>query len=753
MSTTATAGVDRSVRAVLVIGIVAAVVSVLSLLVSSEITTENPWLIAIHAVAVGTPAVSALLAAIRQPQQRRRWAVLAGALALSLAGGVVYLYVDRRFGVFGEFGSADGFYLASYSLLLAAGAWPPRRQRELATTIDGLIAGAALATVTVLGLQWLLTGALGEERAGDLALTYFAFDITAAALTITIATQYRLLARRRLMMAAGFLLLGASDMIYALNALGATGRQTGLSQGAYVLGSCLLGISPWILDRQRSSAVDDVHPAQYRLSGAVLPTVGSIVGLVVLVGAAFQRSSGLLSWLAVACVVLSIARTMVAMRNLATSAEHRHQARTDDLTGIPNRRAFLEGLDLALGARTHDESMAVCLVDLDAFKDVNDTLGHGAGDEVLQIMARRFVEIRSIEGVARLGGDEFGFFVRAAATDVEAIVEHVAQRIAEPILLRGLRVHVESSTGIALVDADVEVDELIRRADVAMYRAKRDDARVQMYSRSIDRGDRDRLQLLDDLRTALTDDQITVALQPIVEIATGKIVAVETLVRWNHPRLGELWPSSFLRLAEQGGLLDQLTQVVLGRVSDAHARLTRGGHLVDIQINIEPTQLTEPTWVATTHAFLMARGVDARRMIFEITESSWASATHDPSVAARELRELGYRIAIDDFGVGESSLHRLVTLPVDQLKIDQSFAEMLATNERARSVVGGLLTLARTLGLQLVAEGVESATVADTLHGLGCEFVQGFAIAVPCSIDELLDILEQRRTTDSPAQP
>jgi diguanylate cyclase len=240
-------------------------------------------------------------------------------------------------------------------------------------------------------------------------------------------------------------------------------------------------------------------------------------------------------------------------------------------------------------------------------------------------------------------------------------------------------------------------------------------------------------------------------LQPIVEIASGKIVSVETLVRWNHPRLGELWPSSFLRLAEQGGLLDQLTQIVLSRVSDAHVLLKNAGHVIDIQINIEPSQLTDSTWVGLTHGFLMARGVDPRRVIFEITESSWASASYDPSVAATELRSLGYRIAIDDFGVGESSLHRLVTLPVDQLKIDRSFAELLATNDRARSVVGGLLTLARTLGLQLVAEGVESATVADTLYGLGCELVQGFAIAVPCSIDELLVILE--RATDSPTQP
>jgi diguanylate cyclase len=727
-----------------------------TLTLTSGVRPDQPLQQAIYYFPILMAVVSTVMSSRRNVARRAPITVLAIGLSCSGIAGLIYDYVDQKSTPTLIGGVSDLAYLAAGALLVTFAAWPPHTPRRLATTMDGLIAGTSIATIGVAILQKVMEGALGRALTEDVALGFVTMDIMCISLLTAMTLKYRVATIERLVVFVGLALTATGDVLFALSAAGVNTITSDVLDTMYLVGLTLFGVCSWAPGgRERAVVAPAPDVLKRPRSITLLPTIGSLVGLGVLIGAAVDTLVPLVAILAAITILLAIGRTLLATRELSTSLAHHREARTDDLTGILNRRAFLEQVAHALDRVAESNNVvAVCIVDLDAFKDVNDTLGHGAGDDVLQLISERLSAIEMIDSVARLGGDEFGLIVsQPSIADVLTTVHEIADVIAEPIHLGGLRMRIESSTGVAVAEPDLSVEEMIRRADVAMYAAKRGASRVTTYQADNDREDRDRLQQLDELRTALVSDQISIVVQPIVELATGRLTSVEALVRWHHPLLGVMRPDSFLRLAQQAGLLDDLTDIVVDLASDAHHQLRQAGHFCDVQINIEPDQAADREWIERTHARLISNDVDPSAVVFEITESAWASSVHDLSEAARRLRELGYRLSVDDFGVGASSLHRLVHLPIDQLKLDRSFTDLLVSSDRSRMVVGGLIDLAHSLDLQLVAEGVETVEVTDALRSLGCEYVQGYGICRPCSPGDLISRLAQQSGSPSRATP
>jgi diguanylate cyclase len=420
------------------------------------------------------------------------------------------------------------------------------------------------------------------------------------------------------------------------------------------------------------------------------------------------------------------------LRQVISLRDSRDMAVTDPLTGLANRAGFDDQLDRTL---RRGESVAVLLIDLDGFKAVNDVHGHAAGDTLLAEFARVLRSaVRREDVAARVGGDEF-VLVLSDITDPSQAVT-VAHRIlavaaASPVGLDGGTVPVRASIGIATGTAADGAKELIRRADVAMYTAKRAGSHGwQLYDASmVDRRARDG-ELAEQLRGALADHQFEVLYQPLVDLSDGLVRGVEALLRWHHPRLGSVSPAEFIPIAERSRLINEIGLWVLEQA----CRQVRAWHELNprlyASVNLSPRQLQEPGLVEDVQAVLARTGLPANRLVLEVTES----AVVDQQVAVPALftlRALGVRIAIDDFGTGYSSLHYLTRLPVDVLKIDRGFVSELNGTPGGAAVTEAIIRLGQVLDLGTVAEGIETAAQADELLRLGCRTGQGYLYARP----------------------
>ncbi len=408
----------------------------------------------------------------------------------------------------------------------------------------------------------------------------------------------------------------------------------------------------------------------------------------------------------------------------------RHQAMHDVLTGLGNRALLWEALSGA-GQRLGGSDAAVLLLDLDDFKKVNDTFGHHAGDQLLIEVAHRLRACcRPDDTVARLGGDEFAILLERMSSpqDASIVAGRIVAALAEPVLISGQRIVAQASMGITLVESGVGPDELIRQADQAMYSAKtRQKGTVAVFSDSDPSPMVETLQ--SDLSHALARDELVLHYQPIVDIDTGLIKGVEALVRWNHPRRGLLGPDRFIPLAEETGQI-----VALGRwvMTEACAQMGRWhrqleGLMPSLSVNLSPRELAEPDIVEAVAAALRSGGLDAHHLIVEITENVMV----EPFTSVLDdLKQLGVRIALDDFGVGYSSLSYLDRLPIDIIKIDRAFVRGLTTGEKS-PLVKLILEIGEVLGLDTVAEGVETSAQLERLRQLGSRSAQGFFFARP----------------------
>jgi diguanylate cyclase (GGDEF)-like protein len=426
-------------------------------------------------------------------------------------------------------------------------------------------------------------------------------------------------------------------------------------------------------------------------------------------------------------------------RRLERAAQH------DALTGLVNRPT----LESTLAAACVDGSATgrfVVMFDLDRFKEVNDTLGHHAGDVLLVEFSRRVSGLLELGDVlARFAGDEF---VLTGSRDdlaaVEAFVRRCTEAALAPFVLDGLQVVVAVSAGIAWRDEDVAPAEMIRRADVAMYHAKSQHLGYAVHTSEIDRRTPARLSLLTDLRTAIQRDEIQLHFQPEIDVASGRVRGVEALARWYHPERGWVAPSDFVKVAEESGLIRSLTDIVVERGLAALARLHARGHRIGIALNLSTQDLFDELLGDRIERRLDEHAIEPQLVTIEITEGSLlVDGPRTRSTIAR-LDRIGVQLSIDDFGTGYSSLSYLRKLPVRELKIDRSFVTGLLGATQDEVIVRSTIDLGHNLGMRVVAEGVEQQAVLDRLSELGCDVAQGFGIARPMPLDDLFRWLDTR---------
>jgi diguanylate cyclase (GGDEF)-like protein len=420
------------------------------------------------------------------------------------------------------------------------------------------------------------------------------------------------------------------------------------------------------------------------------------------------------------------------------TATAEHEATHDSLTELPNRRWFRDAVTRALGGPLRTGGLL--LVDLNGFKEVNDTLGHHHGDLVLQEIGPRLRKaFRSEDLVARLGGDEFAVFMPAADSDAaQSAVQRLQDAMHMPVDVDGISIELDASIGLAWYPAHGEdVDTLLQRADVAMYRAKASHHALVTYRPEDDYHSPARLALVADLRRALGEEQLVLHYQPQVDLELGVPVGAEGLVRWQHPQRGLLAPAEFIQVAERTGLIKDLTHRVLELGLRDLRIWTDEGRLNSLSLNVSVRSLLDRRFPFEVEELLRRYGVDGSALTLELTESSLMV---DPEVAKttmRQLSELGVSVAIDDFGTGYSSLAYLTDLPIGELKIDKSFVRAMSNDTRNTIVVRSTIELAHSLGLRTVAEGIEDASTLERLRSLGCELAQGFHLSKPLPVNTL----------------
>jgi diguanylate cyclase (GGDEF)-like protein len=417
-------------------------------------------------------------------------------------------------------------------------------------------------------------------------------------------------------------------------------------------------------------------------------------------------------------------------------------AYTDPLTDLPNRARFMELTQEAIvAARSAGHPLALLLLDLDRFKEVNDTLGHNRGDNLLQQVGMRLHgTLFAADRIARLGGDEFAILLPrlAAVDDVRHVIKKLHDCLVAPFLIDGVPIAVETSIGVAIApEHAADADTLLQRADIAMYHAKRMASGYAVYAPEHDPHSPERLGLMAELRDAIEQSQLLLHFQPMVEIRTGRIVGTEALVRWQHLRLGLLTPDKFIGTAEQTGLIGPLTRWVLTDALAHCQRASREGIRLRVSVNLSARSLHDPHLMETVGQALKVTGAEPDRLALEITESA---IVLDPKRAAETLAKLshmGIRLSIDDFGTGYTSLASIKRLPVNEIKIDKSFVAGMLTDEKDAKVVRSMIELGHNLGLTAVAEGVETQAMFDALAALGCDEAQGYFISRPQACDVL----------------
>jgi diguanylate cyclase (GGDEF)-like protein len=443
--------------------------------------------------------------------------------------------------------------------------------------------------------------------------------------------------------------------------------------------------------------------------------------------------------LAALYVVLFVISVSVSRGLRRQVALNRFMAEHDTLTDLPNRTLFHRRAELALReADVNREPVTIAIIDLDRFKEVNDTLGHHNGDAVLGVLARRLGEhCRPNDTIARLGGDEFGVILRDVR-DPRDQLSALRAVIDREVDVSGLPLSLEASIGYVVAPYDgTEVDELLQHADVAMYMAKSQHLGVVRYDSDHDHYDASKLELVGQLRHAIDDGQLLLHYQPKASLSDGRVDAVEALVRWQHPTHGLLYPASFLPLAEQTDLIDKLTDWVLSRALVETSRLREWDEPLAVAVNVSARNLTSPDFADDVIRTLRRLDVPPGRLIIEITETALLSDPDRAATSLAKLSDFGVRISLDDFGSGQTSLGYLSALPIHELKIDKSFVLDMLSNPAHAAIVRSIVDLGHNLQLRVVGEGVETEDTLAMLRGSGCDIAQGFLLARPMAIDQL----------------
>jgi diguanylate cyclase (GGDEF)-like protein len=690
-------------------------------------------------------AASCWIAGGRVRAERQAWRALGVAVLLSASGNAVRTAVAGVTGA-GAFSPVAGTlsalgYLTLYVTLI--GMLRARVSRfHPSMWLDGLI--GALGTLA-LGVAFLLgpfLSATGHEPIGVIDLAWPSADLLLLALLVAMGAILGVKLDRTLFRIIGAMVcVCAGDIVLFLRTVSGSYTDGGPLELTWLAGIALVAYAA-VRARPRPVAVLDETRTGWRL--LALPLICNLASLVVLAIGWGDTMPVVAAWLAIACVTAALARTAVTFREVRAFNEVREQARTDELTGLPNRRALLERATQVLATASARSPAALLLLDLDGFKEVNDGLGHSAGDELLrQVGPRLRGGLRPGDLLARLGGDEFAVLLPATGLDdAQACAAVLRELLRQPFTVEGIRLHIGVSIGVSTGPVPAaNVKELLRCADVAMYTAKTGREGVHVYVPDPHGGTGDRLRTMEELRTALDRGELRVHLQAQVDLASGAVAGTEALVRWEHPARGLLSPADLLPAAEQAGLMRQLTDTVLELALTAAARWWPA-HQVPVSVNLSAANVTDLDLPAKVADALARHRLPPEALTLELVEDTLMADPERGRTVLGELRRLGVRTSIDDYGTGYSSLAYLRHLPADELKLDRSLTADVDRDPRAAAIVKHTVALAHDLGLRLVAEGVEDAATGEVLARLGCDVAQGFAVARPLPVEEFLGWLD-----------
>jgi diguanylate cyclase len=623
-----------------------------------------------------------------------------------------------------------GAYLGFYPGIVLLGRERFAR-RGVGMWLDGLLGGLALgAVIAATALQASLSNL---DAAGSAAVTGAAYPLADIALLTFLATMFAGSSWRPspsgMALVGGLLVLVGVDTTYAVDSANGGWFAGGVYDPLWCLAMLVLAAAAWLPARRAPIMATTRR-------GLIFPSVLAAVAVAVLVYGQSVHLNPVAVVLAVLALLTVMVRMALLLRETATLAVSRKLSLTDDLTGLANRRSFTAEVE---GAVADERPCALLMIDLDQFKELNDTLGHHVGDELLRGVGPRLsATMRPGDIVARLGGDEFGVLIKDADAETATVAaSRLRVALGRPYALAGISLHVGASIGIAVFPEHAQdAGTLLRHSDVAMYEAKRGRTGHAVYASEGDHHSRDRLELAGEMRHALANDELTLHYQPVADLVTGKLLGVEALVRWRHPERGLLAPGAFLPAIEHTELMRELSRRVLAMAICQAGAWFRLDFPWRISANLSATDLLDRSLVDDVSSLLRRYGTPARRLTLEVTESVLMT---DPARAMQvlaELRGIGVQLALDDFGTGWSSLTHLQRMPVHEIKIDRSFVAAMATEANSAAIVSSTVDLAHALGLRVVAEGIEDEATWRRLRAVGCDAAQGYHLSRPLPAGE-----------------
>ena len=769
----------------------AAALAVFTVVVFGGVVSDRAAVLISNAGQCLAPSLAALacLGAARRaeaPSERRAWRLLGGS-ALSWAAGQVIWTGYEASDLAAPFPSlADAGFLLAVPLALAA-VWTLAARSStpshLVDALDGLIIAGSLLSISwplVLGPSWR------AEMEGPFTLALsLAYPVGALVVATSVLMAIMRIGARRTTVplpaiGVALLTLGLADSIFVWSTLQNNEQDVSPADLGWTGGYLILFLAALAFPRAGRRSTDGTNreaPGATPYLRALLPLGIAALALVVRVSfvVAGEAGDAFLQSVTVVTVALILARHLFTMREnqaLTHSLEEKiveltereeqlsHQAFHDPLTGLANRRLFTDRVEHALSrSRRTGERTAVLFIDLDDFKVVNDSLGHGAGDRLLVAVGNRLTGcVRPGDTVARLGGDEFGVLLEEVRSDAEPdqVADRILAALDVPFPVDGRQVFTRASIGMAFAELEEQAtgDHLLADADVALYAAKASGkARLRRFEDAMRARAVQRLELTQDLRQAIRDDAFLCHYQPIVDLVSGRIVAVEALVRWNHPTRGLLSPGDFIAMAEQNGVIGQIGMSVLRQAATQAARWREAGTTppgFELHVNLSGRQLEDADLAEAVRRILVVSGLPAHLLVLEVTESVAVDIAARHLERLIELQALGVRLAIDDFGTGYSSLSYLRTLPVDVLKIDRAFAETLGDSTDL-VLLEAIVKLGHSLGIEVVAEGIEREEQAASLRRMGCRRAQGYLFYRPVPSSEVPSLVRSSNGLGGPA--
>ena len=672
-------------------------------------------------------------------RERTAWLFLCAGMVNSLVASITYFahyrYLERAPAV----SAADVGWLLFYPLLyVGLGLLLRARVRRMLRSLwlDGVVAGLTAATLAAA----LLGGADGPfagTGATGLVIFYPIADLLLFAIAVAaIAILGTATDRVWWLICGSFVAYAATDAIYAMQVANDTYTAGPLDLG-WLVARLALVVAAWTSIRPAA----EERPSPRGNKVLTVPGVSLIIVLGVLFYGSRMEIPALASALGLAAGGAIVARTLLTFREVRDLVEARRQARSDELTGLPNRRALTEAMERALRQRSPTRPLALLVLDLDAFKEVNDSLGHHRGDELLGLLAPRLqIVSRPHDIVARIGGDEFGVLLEGAdSATAEAVAERLRLACRRPFEIAGRTLHVSASVGIAVFPEDGDdAASLLQHADIAMYAAKEDRAGHSFYRPEYHRASRARLEAIEELRAAIPSGQFVLHYQPKVALHDMSVVGVEALVRWQHAARGLLGPHEFLAHLERAGLMPELTETLLDQAIAQWRAWHLAGTTTTVAVNLSVSDLLDPTLPEQVSHTLARHEAPGSALILELTEDLLLADPARGHAVVEALAARGVRVQVDDYGTGFSTLGYLRDLPaLHGVKLDRSFITHVARDRRSEAIVASTIALASDLGLEFVAEGVETEDTRRRLVELGCPQAQGYLFGRPVQASDV----------------